>query len=193
VAEQQAPAALAHLAGERVGDAGEVDDARGGGVQGGDAAAVRLHLGQPRGVQAPQPGHAVGAPSTLELVERAELARPGRDDDLAAALVGDPALLAQVLHEPRALDAQARLERPGGVVDARVQDAAVVAGLVAADLGLALEHRHAPARVAQDQLARDGQPDDARADDDDVGVGRAHPRSKRQRSSVRMTRRPSTP
>ena len=53
-----------------------------------------------------------------------------RDDELAAVLEGDAVLLGERLHRRLALAAQARLERPGRVVQAGVQHAAVVARLV---------------------------------------------------------------
>ena len=95
-----------------------------------------------------QAGHAVGLAAALELVQAVQLGGVGRDDHLAAALVRDAPLLAVLVHLARALDAQAGLERAGRVVDAGVDHAGVVAGLMRADLGLALEHAHRRARVA---------------------------------------------
>ena len=84
------------------------------------------------------------------------------------------ALFAVLVHLARALDAQARLQRAGHVVDAGVDHAGVVAGLVGADVGLALEHAHRRAWIARDQLARDRETDDPAADDRQVAaLGRA--------------------
>ena len=93
-----------------------------------------------------------------------------RDDQLAGAAGREPARLAVVEELARALGAEARLERAGGVVDARVQDAGVVAGLMEARDRLALEHRDGAVRRARQQLARHREADDAGAHDDDVGL-----------------------
>ena len=69
-----------------------------------------------------------------------------------------------------AVDAELGLQRPRRVVDARVDDAAVVAGLVEADLVLLVEDGDPQARTPRQQLARDGEPDDPGADDRDVVV-----------------------
>ena len=91
-----------------------------------------------------------------------------------------PALLAVREQLGRALGAQAGLQRAGRVVDAGVQDAGVVAGLVEARDRLALEHGDRAVGLAAQQLAGDGEADDARAHDDDVRLlprhgGRCYP------------------
>src|ERR671935_2277875 len=96
-------------------------------------------------------GAPVGAAPPLELVEAFELGGVERDDELAAALDRDVVALAERVELRRAVDAQPRLERPRRVVDAGVDDAAVVAGLVRAELGLAVDHGEAEARVAPQQ------------------------------------------
>ena len=70
---------------------------------------MRLDLPQPAAVEPLQPRHAVLAPAPLELVEPPELAGVARDDQLAAALVGDAVLVAVLVEEPCALHAQLRL------------------------------------------------------------------------------------
>ena len=135
---------------------------------------VRLDLAQPRGVEPPQPRHAVGDPAPLELVEPGQLVLAERDDQLPARVVADPALLAVGAQLAHPLDAQPRLERAGHVVDPGVDDARVVAGLVRADAVLALEHDDPPPGVAPPELARHREPEDAAADDRDVRRG-GHP------------------
>jgi hypothetical protein len=146
-------------------------------VQGGDAGRVRLELAQPRGVDPPQAGHAVGLAAPLELVQAGELALVQRDDHLAAALVRDPALLAVARQLAHALDAQARLQRPRRVVDAGVDDAGVVTRLVGGELRLALQHDDAAPRIAARELARDGKAEDPSADHRDAGFGHGRERS----------------
>src|SRR5690606_28855693 len=101
-------------------DGAEVDDARLGRVERGDPGGMGLDLAQLVAAQPPQPRYAVRPPAPLELVERRQLAAVEGDDELPRLLRGDPARLAVLVEEARALDAEARLQRPGGVVDARV-------------------------------------------------------------------------
>jgi len=108
--QRQLAAGAAHVVGHRPRHGTEVDDPGVGRVQAGDARAVGLELSDLLGPQAAQAGHLVGAAATLELVEARELALVQRDDDLAAALDGDAALLAVVIEARGALDAQARLQ-----------------------------------------------------------------------------------
>ena len=161
-----------HVVGQRVRDAGEVDDRRRGRVQRRDAGGVRLDLAQPVRVE---PAQARGRRSPRR--GAASSSSPGssdssrRDDHLAAALVGDAARVAVLGQLAHALDAQARLQRAGHVVDAGVGDARVVAGLVVGEPVLALEHDDAAAGVAARQLARDGEAEDPAAHDGDVRLG----------------------
>ena len=115
-----------------------------------------------------RPGTALARPRRSSSSRRGELAVVQRDDDLPAALVGDPALVAVVVQARGALDAQPRLQRARLVVDAGVDDAGVVAGLAGADLVGARRPRPRAARAGAQQLARAGQADDARPDDGDV-------------------------
>ncbi len=77
-------------------------------------------------------------------------------------------LVAVLVQRGSALGAELGLQRTRLVVDARVDDAGVVAGLVDGDVGLALEHEHARSGLAQQQLARGGEAEDSGPDDDDV-------------------------
>src|SRR5438105_4227499 len=66
-------------------------------------------------------------------IQSRQLLLGGGDDDLAAAVGGDAALGAEGVDLAVALHAQARLERAGRVVDARVDHPAVMAALVLGD------------------------------------------------------------
>ena len=67
----------------------------------------------------------------------------GSDDDLAADFVRDAVFAAELDHGCGAGNAEARLKRSGLVVNARVDDAAVVAALVAGH-GLFLFEKQKP-------------------------------------------------
>ena len=154
------------VAGVGRGDRGEVHDPGLRGVQRRQARGRGLDLAQLLRPDAAQAGHAVLARAALELVQPRQVRVAHRDDDLPAGLRGDPMVGAVGVQRVRALAAQPRLQRPGRVVDALVDDAAVVGGLVRAEPVLALEHEHAAA--AQRERPRRGQADDPPADDRDV-------------------------
>src|SRR5215207_434622 len=137
-----------------------------------DADRVRLDRGDLVGADPPQFRNAVCDPPALELVEARQLLGAGGDDQLARPLRRDAPPLAVRVELGGAGDAQPRLQRARRVVDAGVDDAAGMAGLVARDPGRRLEHRDADAVVAQRQLARHGEAHDPGADDHDVGLPR---------------------
>ena len=87
-----------------------------------------------------EPGNTVRNATPVELLESRQLIGRGRDDHLAAPLVRDAVLVAVCGQRRRALDAQPRLERPGSVVDAGMDDAAVATCLMPRDLPLLVEH-----------------------------------------------------
>src|SRR3954468_5066624 len=136
--------------------------------RGGGAGGLGLDRGVLVAAEAAQAGDAVRLPAALELVQAGQLGLVERDDQLAAALSDDLVLLAEQVQVARAADAQLRLQRSRDVVDARVDDAGVVAGLVAGDLRLLVDHRDRLARVPVRELARGGEADDPGSDDGDV-------------------------
>src|SRR5439155_9041004 len=138
----------------------EIDDPRVGRVQPRDRARVGLDVGQLVGPDATQAAHAVGVAATLELGQAGELVWPGREDDLAAALMLDVVRLAILVQLARALNTQTRLQRARLVVDASVYHPRAVAALVGGQLVLALEHAHRRLRMAPDQLTRNGETHD---------------------------------
>src|SRR5262249_32639558 len=102
------------------------------------------------------------------------------DDHLAAALGRYAVPLAVRVKFARPCDTQARLQGAGSVVDARVDDAAVVPALVGTDPWLLLDDREAQAAPAVEDVAGGGQAADAGADH--AQVVEAH-RSMRRPSS----------
>ncbi len=119
-------------------------------------------------VEPPQPRDVVRAGAALELVQPRELGVVDGHDELAAALVAHAVLVAELVQLAGAGDAQLGLQRAGRVVDAGVDDAGVVAGLVGGDAVLALEDHHGGVRPAVQQLAGGGEAEDAGPDDGDV-------------------------
>ena len=76
--------------------------------------------------------------------------------------------VAEAQEAPAALEAEAGLQRARFVVDPGVDDAAVVAGLVARDHGFLLQDREPQVRSALQELARHRQADDPASDHDAV-------------------------
>jgi hypothetical protein len=110
-------------------------------------------------------GHA----AAMELSQAGELARSLRHHQLAALVERQAAAGAVGAHGAVAVAAEARLQTVGAVIEARVQHAAVAAAGVLAGGGLLLQHDDGRAGEALAQLERDGQADDAGADDEVIG------------------------
>ena len=153
------------------------------------SASMRLArlvlLGDLGGTDPAQARHPVGLTPALELVEARQLGLVGRDDQLAGALVGDFAVVAVGVELARSFDAEPRSQRSWSVVDAGVDDAARVAGLVRAKLRLALENADSRIGVPLGQLARDREPDDAPTDDREVTFARRLDRRHSSEASAR--------
>ena len=64
------------------------------------------------------------------------------NNQLPALAVGDAVFIREAFELSLAFSTQSGLEGSRGVVEARVQDAGVVAGLVEAELGFLLNHHH---------------------------------------------------
>jgi hypothetical protein len=131
---------------------------------------VRLDLTQLLGADPPQAGHLVRPPPAVELLEGGQLALLGGDDHLSTPLGADPARLAVLVKRARAFDAEPRLQGAGTVVDAGVDHAARVTGLMRADPRLALQHRDLRTGVTEGQLPRRGDPDDPRPDHEEIAL-----------------------
>ena len=102
---------------------------------------VRLDLADAVGVEAAQPGDAVRPAAPLELVEPGQLGLGrARRSACRSARTGCRAARSTRTARARPRTQSSRLQRSRRVVDAGVDDARVVAGLVGADLG-------APARA----------------------------------------------
>ncbi len=88
----------------------------------------------------------------------------------------DPVRLGEAFDLALALPAQPRLERAGGVVQAGVEDPAVVARLVRRQLRLLLDDGQTEAGPSAEQLMRGGEADDPAADHRDVQPVAGHGR-----------------
>ena len=145
--EQELTARGPNVVGVRLRHASEVDHRGLGRVQRADTGDVRLQLAQPLGADQLDTRDAVRERPAMELLETGELGGVGRDDDLPAAQDRDPALVAVREQGRRALDAELRLERTGGVVDAAMDDTTGMARLVRAGRDLLVEDGDAGLRA----------------------------------------------
>lgn len=87
-----------------------------------------------------RPCYAVGGRPLGQRVQPTQLVGAGCHDELAVRRHWDAAVRGALLDHVFATPAQACLQRRGSVVDACVQNAGVVAALVAGDVGLLVDH-----------------------------------------------------
>ena len=181
---------------QRLRGPSEVDDAGPGNVKRGEAGGVGLELLEARRIESAEALQSVGAPPGLQFHEPGEMLRPGRDDDLPARLEGDSLPCAEVRQRVPSLGAERGLQRPGTVVEAGVDDAAVPSGLVGGEAGLRFQEKHRrPERACEGEGRR--HPDDPAADHGHVGPERAaHAQSQRLEAKAADSERrqaPTTP
>jgi hypothetical protein len=162
-AELDLPTGSADDVRHRFADARVVDAACRRYEQGPDAAHVGLQLaefgaGQTNGLDAVTSG------ALLEVGHPLGVLGPGGHEQLSLHSYRDPVLLAEVLRRLCALLAQLGLETPRCIVDARMNDATVVAGLMAGELGLLLEDHQTDTRPSFEEAHCGRHPDDAAAD-----------------------------
>ena len=102
-------------------------------MEGSDAGGVGLELVQFVGSEFADVGDAVGVAASVEFAHALKFGVVGGDDDLAATLGADAVFVAEGVHALGAGDGHAGLGGAGSVVEAGVDDAGVVAALVASD------------------------------------------------------------
>src|SRR3990172_4313010 len=154
-----------------LGDGAEGDDPRRGGVDRGHASSVRLDLTKLLRRNRAKPGNSVLPPPLQKRLEPWSLLFGGRDDDFPRELEGNAILFAKAHHLRRPPDGNARLERAGLVVDARVEDSAIVPRLVEPDFGLFLQDQDRGARLPAQELEGGREPHDSASHDDHVVHG----------------------
>src|SRR5437879_11098077 len=91
---------------------------------------MRLDLADLFSLQQGQPRHPVRFAAPEELLQFGQLGLLGRDDQFADTPVGDAPLIAIGCEQRRPLNTQPGLQRAGRVIDAWMDDPAVVTALV---------------------------------------------------------------
>jgi hypothetical protein len=122
----------------------------------------RLAPGDERCIDELEAFHSVRVAARLQRHERRHFRLVCGDDDFSAAEVGDTVHGAKLVHHAAALHRQARLERAGGIVDARVDDAAIVGARVEARTRMSFNH--ADGKTAACDGGGGGESGDAGAD-----------------------------
>jgi hypothetical protein len=137
-------------------------------AEGGEAGGVGFDLAELGGVEPLEAFEAILLAAGFEVAEALDFGFAGGDNDLAADLMGDGVLAAEIGHEPDSAHGKAGFQRAVLVVESAVENTAVVRALVAAGAILFFKNANGGARFFQKQLAGDGQAHDASADDDKV-------------------------
>ena len=156
-----------------VGDDAVVDDPGLGHLEAGDPGSRRLDLGDLLSRQSPQAGQAVGVTTPFQFRQGRQLLLACCNDELAATLVGDLVALAEPVELLAAGGTGRRLGGAWAVVEAGMDNAAVVAGLVACRAGFGLEHGQ-PLAECRCQRAGGGQTDDPATDDHHLDAVSCH-------------------
>ena len=158
----------AHQVGVRLGHLHVIDDARRRHVQRAHARGVGFEFAQPFGADHFQPFDPVGRAAAMEFLQPRQFIFRRSHDDLAAAFVWNVVPIAEVGQQLSAPHARLGLERAGLVIDAGVDDSAVVAGLMRRQPVLFFEHARTNARILAGDFQGGRQAENATADHTDV-------------------------
>lgn len=104
----------------------------------------------------------------VEIFEANDFFFAGGDDEFAADIVGDVVFLAEGNHLANAGDGHAGFEGAGLIVEAAVEDSAIVAALVAADAGLFFKDGDGGIGERLLQAVSGAEADQATSDDDET-------------------------
>ena len=146
-------------------------------IKRGDARRVRLDIAQLLWPNLREAGHAVCGAAAHEFLKAGELRFAGRDHDLSADFVWDAVFAAELHHRTCAGHAILRLQRAGPIVNAGVNDTAVMSGLMARDRSFFFQNGQTNSRVVAQRLKSRSQTNDSTADDGKIKVEvHVHPR-----------------
>ena len=129
---------------------------------------MRLDLAQLFLRQHPQSGQAVGIAALEQFLESWDFRFAGGDDDLAANFILQIVFAAELHHGGRSLDAKFRLQGSRLVVDARVNDAAIVPALVASHAVFFFDEQQPQMGKQPGAMHRGRETHDTSADNHDV-------------------------
>ena len=150
---------------KRVADRLVIDDPFLRNAQGCEAGGVGFDFSELGGAEPLEAFEAVLLAACFQFAEAGDFGFVGGDDDLPADVVGDGVLAAEFGHEPDSTDCELGLQRTGLVIEAAVEDAAVVRALVAAGSVFFFKDADRRAWFAEQQLAGDCEAHNTAADD----------------------------
>jgi len=145
-----------------------IRDSCAGNMDGANARGVGLDLAQSGSIEHAQSWNAVGDTAPIEFFEAGEFGFFGGDDDLAADLVRNRVLTAESDHGLCARYGEASLHGAGLVIEAGVDDAAVMAGLMCGHRGFLIEYQNPVGRETASEFQSGGEPDYTGSDDDNI-------------------------
>ncbi len=116
---------------EGVADGLVVDDAFLWNAQSGEAGGVGFDFAELRGIEPLEAFEAVLLAARFQFAEAGNFGLIGGDDDFSTDFVGNPVFAAEIRHQTDSAHGEAGLQRAGLVVEAAVEDTAVVRALVA--------------------------------------------------------------
>jgi hypothetical protein len=122
---------------------------------------VRLVIANFSAGKGPHTRNAIGKGAAIKFVECRPLPFFGSDDQLSADLVRDGVGFTKAHHLCRTFDAELRLERPGTIINARVDNTTVVTSLVDRQLRFFLQYEHAKVWISGGKFFRRGQPNNS--------------------------------
>src|SRR5436309_975307 len=140
------------LASKRCRNLAVIDNCRVRNMQGAQARCVRLNFAKFFGGEEREARHAVGGSAPVQFFEHRYLGNITGHNDLATLMVAHRVFVAEASEQLTPTRASARLGRAGFVVNAGVNDAAVVTGLVVGKVAFFFEHDDRRARITPRQL-----------------------------------------
>ena len=140
-AELNLAARLTDEFGQFFADARIVHDAFLGNMNGGEAGGMRFDFLNFPGVEFAQSGQAVGVTARPQILQARQLIRGGGDHNFAALFMGHAVRAAEGEHLLQALHGTLRLGGAGLVVKPRMEDPAIVAGLVRGESGFLFQQQ----------------------------------------------------
>jgi hypothetical protein len=164
--ERNHAAAILKVAPQRLHVGVAVDDAGLRRQQCADAGKLRLERAGRIAADQLQAFDAVGLGLLADRLDLGQFGRVGGHDELAAFAMGDAVRGAKFIQHPPAAHTMSRPLRAGRIIKAAMDHLAVARGDAIGNAAGRLGHRDVVA--AQRRVARDGKPDDAGADDQNL-------------------------
>ena len=132
--EDHFPALAADFGYERGADAGIIGDSFFGNMQGGDARGMRFNFAQLIAIEHANALKAVRGSTLMERVQARHLLLVRRDGEQTADVMGHGMIAAKFHHLADAADRELGFQCSGPVGESTVEDAAIVAALMAANV-----------------------------------------------------------